>query len=350
MKIHQTYSMRYWACMHKISGLAATDLLNILAPHHSDLPRSSSTLMKTPLMSSFNIIKLQNGDFCYFGVEKQLLSFFSRYLIVPNKILYLKFNIDGPPLFKSSKNQFWPILLQVNNCIVTDLIVVGMFCGTSKPFPNEDFLANFVSELVKLLDVGLVFNEKRIDVKLLSIICDAPARAYLKCIKGHNGYSSCVKCICYGTYDHDGRVVVLDDLNARKRCNTSFRNQTDADHHMGTSPFLALEIDLVEDFPLDYMHCVCLGVMRKLLNFWMGGRVPVKLDSRTVNEISSRLISFKPYFSKEFGRKPRGLDCLDRWKATEYRAFLLYAGPVALLNLIPTAVYEHFVFFCYIWQ
>ena len=45
----------------------------------------------------------------------------------------------------------------------------------------------------------------------------------------------------------------------------------------------------------------------------------------------------------EFMRKPRSLDTLKRWKATELRQFLLYTGPVVLLNNIDDDRYLNFL-------
>jgi len=45
----------------------------------------------------------------------------------------------------------------------------------------------------------------------------------------------------------------------------------------------------------------------------------------------------------EFNRKPRTLLELDFWKATEFRTFLLYTGPVVLKESLSTAKYVHFL-------
>ena len=35
---------------------------------------------------------------------------------------------------------------------------------------------------------------------------------------------------------------------------------------------------------------------------------------------------------------------MDRWKATEFRQFLLYTGPIVLLNKVSGVVYKNFLF------
>lgn len=45
----------------------------------------------------------------------------------------------------------------------------------------------------------------------------------------------------------------------------------------------------------------------------------------------------------EFAQQPRGLHELDRWKATEFRQFLLYTGPVVLKTVLSPERYKHFL-------
>ena len=45
----------------------------------------------------------------------------------------------------------------------------------------------------------------------------------------------------------------------------------------------------------------------------------------------------------EFARKPRSLKELDRWKATEFRQFLLYTGPIILYRILDPAIYNNFL-------
>ena len=126
----------------------------------------------------------------------------------------------------------------------------------------------------------------------------------------------------------------------------SFLNQTQEDHHKAdvNSPFLNLPIDTVQDFPDDYMHQVCLGVMKNLLLTWMRGpRANNRLSSGQIGQISTKLVSLSQYIPQEFARKPRGLEEVDRWKATEFRQFLVYTGQFALRGVLPNNLYKNFM-------
>lgn len=49
------------------------------------------------------------------------------------------------------------------------------------------------------------------------------------------------------------------------------------------------------------------------------------------------------FICKEFVRKPRHMTEMERWKGTELRQFLLYTGPIVLLNVLPKHMYMHFL-------
>lgn len=57
------------------------------------------------------------------------------------------------------------------------------------------------------------------------------------------------------------------------------------------------------------------------------------------------MFALKKYVCSEFARVPTTVEELDRWKATEYRTFLLYLGPVLLYKYLPNNYFKHFLAF-----
>lgn len=68
-----------------------------------------------------------------------------------------------------------------------------------------------------------------------------------------------------------------------------------------------------------------------------------RLPNSIVKIISSEHVKIGSHMPVEFSRKPRPLDETPRWKATEFRSFLLYTGPVVLKEHLSTEMYLNFV-------
>ena len=120
---------------------------------------------------------------------------------------------------------------------------------------------------------------------------------------------------------------------------------SDEDHHRSPYALKPLNIGGVTQFGLDFMHLGCLGVMRRFLLYWKGpiGPLNVRISSRNVSKLSGKLLSYVAYIPYEFARKPRALSEIMRWKATEFRLFLLYLGQFALDGVLPTNLLDHFL-------
>lgn len=58
--------------------------------------------------------------------------------------------------------------------------------------------------------------------------------------------------------------------------------------------------------------------------------------------ISAFMFSVRQYLPGSFAKKPRSLLEISMWKATELTQFLLYTGPVVLLNNVPNQMYRYF--------
>lgn len=68
-------------------------------------------------------------------------------------------------------------------------------------------------------------------VEVFVFVCDAPARAFVKCIKG---YYSCERCVVKGTWN--GRVVFNDDVTEAPCTDDRFQNSEYENHQIGRSP------------------------------------------------------------------------------------------------------------------
>ena len=186
-------------------------------------------------------------------------------------------------------------------------------------------------------------------MKVWGCVCDAPARSFVTGTKGHAARNACPRCKTAGIYSRKpGKVggrQTFPDIDADSRTHEEFIGRTCRDYHNLPNPVIQeLNLDMVLDFPFDYMHLCCLGVMKKLLCHWKNRETETLLITHDdVAEISRRLTQLK--IPSEFSRHPRSLNDLARWKATEYRQFLLYTGPVVLKDVLPPQLYAHFMLF-----
>lgn len=192
--------------------------------------------------------------------------------------------------------------------------------------------------------LGIYYNNVHYLIKIRCIVADAPARSFIKNCKAHNAYFGCERCVTKGRYNKNYKKVIFPTQKKNeRRSDESFRSMSQIQHHNGKSPLSALNVGLVSEVVLDYMHLICLGVMRKLLRIWVHGPLPHKLARSQILAMSEFLISCRENFPSEFSRKPRPLKDLDHWKATEFRTFLLYTGPTCVASVLPTKKLKHFL-------
>lgn len=278
--------------------------------------------------------EVAGGKYVYLGIAPSLQRYIDNIDEKP-KVLSLNFNIDGIPLFHSNGTQLWPILASVNR---SPPFAVAHWVGASKPSNVTVYLHDLIRELDHMQANDFVHNEQVYKINVKAFICDAPARSFLKCIIGHTGYYACERCEVEGV--HFGSVR-MQETDAELHTNERFAAQDYDDHQRGESPLASIHIPMVTSFVLDYMHLVCLGVMRRMVAKWKKGEF--KLTPLSLAQISSNLIKMRENVPSCFQRRPRGLDETEYWKATEWRFFLLYGGIVALKNNIPHHQYKHFL-------
>ena len=345
-----------FAVKYRIGRDACNELFRILTSHGvKGIPRDCRTAKQS--LRKVDVVEMGAGSYFHFGLEKEIIR--NVNLLSPSDTpIKLQFNIDGLPLYRSSPIDFWPILCRAfvdSSC--TRVFPVGLFCGKSKPASVDVYLEKFLEELDAILQNGIYINEKMRVVVIHSFVCDAPARQYIKKIKAHSGYYSCERCEICGQRSEGGEGgVKFIKLGDTKRTNECFRAQAYCSHQKpnDVSPLVQLPLDLILDFPLDYMHLVLLGVVKRLLRLWLGTSdfhvtkysCNFRLLARTSGpSISARIQVCSESVSSEFQRRPRQMDENKFFKAKEYRTLLLYTFPYVFQGLFTNnpRVYTHFL-------
>ncbi|CAI6342671.1 unnamed protein product [Macrosiphum euphorbiae] len=336
--------LRHWVLEYKISHNSCNSLLIIMRSEGLKVPKDVRTLMRTP--KTHEICNMTNGTYIHLGFENMLIPVLELYyknVGISDNNLKIGINIDGLPLVKSSKSQIWPILVSILNFkeLRTNVFPIGIFHGYQKPQSVEEFFNPFVSDILKVLKDGLYVCGKLLNVEVSNIVCDAPAKSFLLNVKSHNAYFGCTSCVEEGTYLQN-RVSFLG-TESKLRTDESFRKQFDDDYHKGDSPLLNLPINITEVVCLDYMHNVCLGVTKRLIEFWVRGKKDIRLADEKKKQINNELIKLRTYMPSEFARLPRSIDDIEYFKATELRNFVMYTGAIVLQGKLKKTFYNHFM-------
>lgn len=263
--------LRQWALMEPpIPHSKLEELLKILKrTRYPELPKCAKTFLGTN-NTPYKIEKLtdnDSGEIVYVGIAENLKTCVNPELH-ENHDLQLLFNIDGLPLYKSSSMQFWSILCKVfHQPDIYKPFPVAIYCGNQKPSCVESYLRKFVIELNQLLEFGVQIDNLLFQVSIKAFICDRLARSFVKCIKSHGGYWACERCEVEGQRVAGRTVYPINRTVNTPRTNDSFRNQSNHQHHIGVSPLLNINphIDMINDFVLDSMHLVYLGIVKKYL-------------------------------------------------------------------------------------
>ena len=91
------------------------------------------------------------------------------------------------------------------------------------------------------------------------------------------------------------------------------------------------------------MHSVLLGVTKKMLLLWFSNDFKGNAYNFVTRapEISKRLLEIRPPYN--ITRMPRSLADIKYWKASEYRSWLLFYGPIVLKGILNSIYYDHFL-------
>ena len=110
--------------------------------------------------------------------------------------------------------------------------------------------------------------------------------------------------------------------------------------------FRCPHFDIIRGVTIDYMHTICLGVVKTLLEKWILLKHKKETFSLVgvIDQLDARLLAMTP--PNKVGRLLRSVRDLGDWKACELRAFLLFYGVPCLQDLLPQQYLQHIFLPC----
>jgi hypothetical protein len=320
----------------------------IEAPYHIEfgLPRDYRSLLKTP-RNLQNVITPAGtfGKFAYIKIKDGLTRAVKQGLdLRGSRNVKIDTFLDGFTAHHNRRKKFWTILHSVRGDGFRRVFLSGLYVGSANPSPYNDILRPFVEEFNQLKNEP--FDIPGVPHKLTLVVggvmaMDMPAKADAKCTKP-SGYCACDFCTQRGKACPT--TVVFPELTFDKRTNESFRNREQLEHHKGDSILEDIEdLNMVRDFPHDYLHLVLLGVVKRLNKIYLFLNTTARLSRANILIANEKFAELTDSIPSEFMWKPRDLDQWHHFKGKENRYFLLYAGIIVFKNVLPDEDYEQFV-------
>lgn len=119
--------IRKWAIEFNATNRSVTGLLKILnARGMKFFPTDSRALLKTP--RNIETVPLAGGHYWHHGIKKSVEKIFCQ--LNEDIEIGINVNVDGLPLFRSSKVEFWPILANIHGIEFLELIIYFEFSLT----------------------------------------------------------------------------------------------------------------------------------------------------------------------------------------------------------------------------
>lgn len=258
--------------------------------------------------------------------------------------------VDGASMAHSSSTNAWPIMGYIMGSNIAPFDI-GLYVGPTKPRSICDFLQDFGHEADDLQKNGVLVSSERIrkPFDIAFFVTDSPARALLSGTRSHTHDSGCGQCDQKCT--RRNRRQFYQNSSGNLRTDLSFAQRSSPEHHadnfkLPNSMLLErLGYRMVSQFPLDPMHLLDQGLAKLILTACVnnsitgirGGDDGSQLLFRTQFE------SYDRFTPNDFGRRPRTLTELKRFKATEFRQFILYTGLVLLKSFLDEEAYTHYL-------
>ena len=192
-----------------------------------------------------------------------------------------------------------------------------------------------------------------IKVHLVLCVADSIARPLLQNIRQFNGVNGCNFCLAPGTILPDSgsstRIYPGSKIGESRTlpqhlrdAELSIKTKSIVNGVKGTSALLLCKnFNNAVCYSTEYMHAVLLGVVKTFLDAWCNSEnhnEPWYIGTKT-GILDARLLAIQPPI--EISRTPRSLQERAKWKASEFRSFLLYYSVSVLDGVLPRKYFIH---------
>ena len=235
-------------------------------PNMKYLPVSTRTILKTPRIFNGKLHSVPPGEYLHIGIQKgikKILNITPKEYI-PN-CLEIDWSSDGCALNK--KFCLWPIQIRISNIENCIPQVVGIYAGRKKPENVDILMHNFITEINIIREDGLLYNDKHLTIHIRAGIFDLPANAmFLKHYNHNSKKQPCTKCKVTGRRYR--RTTIFLGVDHELRTNKEYSLAEELQHHKGKTPLLKMDMKIVDEVPIDPMHCVYIRANKKILYAW----------------------------------------------------------------------------------
>ena len=282
---------------------------------------------------------------------------FLQPVVIKNNSVLISLTVftDGVNIKKSTfKKELWPIWLQIADLppklrmAQKNVVLAALYIGSKVPDWTEvvpELRAELLTSSTLNIGSNLTF-EVTFKVKLM--VCDLGAKSHVLNMLKFNGFFGCHYCTVEGlTIGRTHSYYPFEDVGQIREpaVNDPFiffaDNLTSETKNVvgvkGRSAFARLVDGLPLTAPIDYMHCVLLGVFPETL------KVCVKaLNNDKKLQIDQVVSALRcPREMIAYSRKIRPLGEMGPFKANENFNWLFYVSPIVFLSVLPRKLLSH---------
>ena len=283
-------------------------------------------------------------------------------LNIEKDFMTININSDGVAPFNcSTKTSLWPILITLNDLPPVKRnqkknFLTSAYWMSETPLIVDMFFKVFIDELKDLFENGITIDGKNFKIIVAACCVDSVARSKMLCMKQFNGSYGCTYCLHPATGQ---KYVPMSMIESRtfvqfKDCIDQWKKLSEKEKQKGIAILgvkgrtILLDIPLfnpIVQTPVDFMHCVLLGIVKTLLTLWLDSKNSTEkyyINSNKRNILNKKLLSLKTY--SECTRKPRIISEYKNFKANEFFNWMFYYSKYCLSDMVldPT-YYRHFL-------